>query len=122
MAECKVIEYKGIEIVFTDISNAKPQDSIKAFEQSVEIIRNKPLRSVLAMVDAKGAKINKEMIDRIKQITKQNNPYNKATAISGLDPMSKLMAKSIAILTGREMKLVDNLEEAKEYLFEASKR
>lgn len=122
MAECKIIEYKGIEIVFTDISNSKPSESIKAFEHSVEIIRDMPLRSVLAMVDAKGAKINKEMIDRIKITTKQNNPYNKATVISGLDPMSKLMAKSIAILTGREMKLVDTLEEAKEYLLEMSKR
>lgn len=120
MAECKVIEYKGIEIVFTDISNSKPSESIKAFEASVEIISSKPLRSVYALVDAKGAKFNKELVDKIKEVVKRNNVYNKATVVTGLDAMNKLMAQSIAVLTGRQIKFTSSVEEGLEYLFSQS--
>ncbi|QSE95927.1 hypothetical protein [Fulvivirga lutea] len=122
MAKCSVIEYQGLEIVFTDISNAKPSEAIAAFEESVKIISERPLNTVYSLVNAKGAKINKEMIDRIKGVVKKNNAYNKATVVSGLDSITKLMAQSIAVLTGRNIKLVDTMDEAMEYLLAESRR
>ena len=122
MASCKVIEYKGIEIVFTDISNANVSDAIHAFEHSCEIIKNYPLGSVYALVHTKNAKFSMELVEKIKEVVKRNQPYNRATAVTGLDSMTMVFARSIGVLTGRSLKFLSTPEEGKEYLFKESQK
>jgi len=117
MSKCNVIKYKDIDIVYTDIADASPEEAIVAFENCQEIISKMPLNSVYSLVNAKGARFNSNLIQTIKDTVKKNNPYNKATAVAGLSQLSRLMVNSIISFTGRQMKLTDTVEDAKVWLY-----
>ncbi|MEL7004560.1 MAG: hypothetical protein AAFN93_17770 [Bacteroidota bacterium] len=120
MSKCNIIKYKDIDIVYTDISNCSPEEAVVAFENCQEVIGKMPLNSVYSLVNAKGARFNSNLIQTIKDTVKKNNPYNKATAVSGLSQLSRLMVNSIISFTGRQMKLTDTVDDAKEWLYTKS--
>ena len=120
MPTCNVIKFKDINIVYTDISGATPEEAVEAFDRCQEIIGQMPLNSVYSLVNAKDARFNSGLIQKIKETVKKNNPHNKATAVSGLNQLSRLMVNSIISFTGRQMKLTDSVDEAKEWLYSKS--
>lgn len=122
MSTCSVIKFKDIDIVYTDISDASPEQAIVSFERNQEIIAQMPLKSVYSLVNAKNARFNKNLIQTIKETVKKNNPHNKATAVSGLSQLSRLMVNSIISFTGRDMKLTETVEEGKEWLYSRSRK
>jgi len=121
MASCTVIKHNDLNIVYTDISNSSPEEAVAAIEKSHEIIAKMPLNSVYALVNAEGARFNKDLIQKIKETVKKNNPYNKATAVCGLNQLASLMVNSIISFTGRQMKLTKTPEEGKEWLYKKAK-
>lgn len=121
MASCNVIKYKELDIVYTDISGASPEESIEVFERNQQIISQMPLKSVYSLVNAADARFNSNLIQKIKETVKKNNPHSKATAVCGLNALSRLMVNSIIAFTGRQMKLVDTAEEGKEWLYKKYK-
>lgn len=117
MSKCNIIKYKDIKIVYTDISHCAPEEAIEAFDQCQKIIDGMPIKSVYSLVNAKDARFNSNLIQKIKETVKKNNAYNKATAVSGLSQLSRLMVNSIVSFTGRQMKLTQTVDEAKEWLY-----
>lgn len=121
MASCNVIKYNDLEIVYTDISGASPEESIAVFEQNQQIIAKMPFKSVYSLVNAADSRFNSNLIQKIKETVKKNNPHSKATAVCGLNALSRLMVNSIIAFTGRQMKLVDTAEQGKEWLYKKYK-
>ncbi|GAA0893147.1 hypothetical protein GCM10009122_28260 [Fulvivirga kasyanovii] len=117
MASCNVVKYKELDIVYTDISNASPEEAMVVFDENQLIISKMPLKSVYALVNAKDARFNSSLIQKIKETVKKNNPHSKATAVCGLNALSRLMVNSIIAFTGRQMKLVETEEEGKDWLY-----
>ena len=117
MASCNVVKYKELDIVYTDISNASPEEAMVVFDENQLIISKMPLKSVYALVNAKDARFNSSLIQKIKETVKKNNPHSKATAVCGLNALSRLMVNSIIAFTGRQMKLVETAEEGKDWLY-----
>jgi len=122
MASCSVIKYRDLSIVYTDIEGASPEEAIEAFDQSQKIICKMPPKSVFALVNAKDARFNSKLIQKIKETVKHNNPYNNSTAVSGLNQLSRLMVNSIVSFTGRQMKMTETTEEGKEWLHKQSEK
>lgn len=116
MSSCTVIKYKNIDIVYTDISGCSPEEAISAFDANQSIIAGMPDKSVYSLVNAKDARFNSQLIQKIKETVKKNNRKNKATAVCGLNQLSRLMVNSIVSFTGRQMKFTDTVDEAKEWL------
>lgn len=42
MASCNVIKFKDLDIVYTDISNASPDEAIAVFDENQRIISKMP--------------------------------------------------------------------------------
>ncbi len=117
MPSCTTIKYKTIDIVYTDISGASPEEAIQVFDQNQQIIAGFPENSVYSLVNAKDARFNSRLIQKIKETVKKNNSKNKATAVCGLSHLTRLMVNSIVSFTGRQMKLTETVDEAKEWLY-----
>lgn len=117
MSKCNVIKFKDLNIVYTDISGATPEEAICAFDSCQEIISKMPLNSVYSLVNAKDARFNSNLIQKIKETVKKNNGHSKATAVCGLNQLSRLMVNSIVSFTGRQMKFTETADEAKEWLY-----
>ncbi|MEL6535993.1 MAG: hypothetical protein AAFQ98_11305 [Bacteroidota bacterium] len=113
-----------MEIFYTDISNTKPEDSIPIFIKNREIIaeRNLKEKSVYSLVNAQGARFNSKLIQTIKETTKANNPYIQATTVTGLSTLTKTIVNSIVHFTGRDIRVLDTVDQGKEYLFEHFRR
>ena len=118
MASCNVIKHNDLEIVYTDISNSSPEEAMEAFDKNQKIISGMPHKSVYALVNASDARFNSALIQKIKETVKNNNPHSKATAVCGLNTLSRLMVNSIISFTGRQMKLTETAEDAKQWLYE----
>lgn len=121
MSKSNIIKYKDINIVYTDISHTSPEEAIEAFNCCQKIIEKMPLNSVYSLVNAKDARFNTNLISKIKETVKKNNPHNRATAVCGLNQLSRLMVNSIVSFTGRQMKLTETVEEGKEWLYAKAK-
>ena len=118
MGECSEIRYKGVRMVYTNIENCSGETAIPVFQEVVKIAATYPDKSMLSLVNAKGARFNSDLLGTIKDSVKKNNPKVKATAVFGLNTLSKLMVNSIISVTGRQMKLLDSKEEAQEWLYQ----
>lgn len=121
MADCTIITYKDVKIVYTDISGTFGNEAIPCFEKSQEIAREFAEGTMLSLVNATEARYNSSLLSTIKETVKKNNTKVKATAVCGLNPLTTLMVNSIILITGRNMKLVDTFEEAQEWLYQVEK-
>ena len=120
MADCTIITYKDIKIVYTDISGTSGDGAIPAFEKSRKVAKQFEDGTMLSLVNATNARYNSNLLSTIKETVKQNNPKVKATAVCGLTPLTTLIANSIISFTGRKMKLVNTPEEAKAWLYQVA--
>ncbi|MDN5201344.1 STAS/SEC14 domain-containing protein [Fulvivirgaceae bacterium BMA10] len=107
-----------MKIVYTDISDSSPEMAIRVFERNKTIISEFDKNSVYSLVNAKDVRFNSKLIQVVKETVKENNPYVRATAVSGLNTLTRLMVNSIVSFTGREIKLFENEDEAKEWLYQ----
>lgn len=118
MGNCTEIRYKGVKMVYTNIENCSGDAAIPVFRKVVEVAACYPDKSMLSLVNARGARFNSELLSVIKDTVKQNNPKVKATAVFGLSSLTSLMVNSIISVTGRQMKLLESEEEAREWLYQ----
>jgi hypothetical protein len=118
MSYCKVLDYKGVKIVYTDIENTIGTEAIPAFDAVQKLVAEFPDKSVLSCVNATNARFNKDLLSKIKETVKKNNPKVKVTVVCGLSKLSTLILNSIIAATGRKMKLFDSVEEGKEWLYQ----
>lgn len=122
MADCTLIIYKGVKIVFTDISGTTGDGAIPIFKKSQQVARQFSDGTMLSLVDATNVRYNSNLLSYIKETVKINNPKVKATAVYGLTPLTTLIVNSIILITGRNMKLLNTPEEAKEWLYQAERK
>ncbi|UII20373.1 hypothetical protein [Fulvivirga ligni] len=120
MKECKIIRYANLEVVYVNVQDATAPEAMAVFDRSHEIIRTRPEKSVYSLVNAKGLRFNEELLQKVKEVVKKNNPYNVATAVFGLSALTKLMVNSIVLFTKRQIKITETEEEAKEWLLSKS--
>lgn len=118
MSYAKVIDFKGIKIVYTNIVDTAGNEAIPTFDKVQGLVAEFPDKSVLSCVNATNARFNKELLNKIKETVKRNNPKAKATVVCGLNKLSTLILNSIIAATGRQMKLFDTEEEGKNWLYE----
>ncbi len=109
-------EYKGKRIYVTDGSNLGVDEILQLADRNARDIRSQPLGSVLSIVHAEGARLDKSVMQKMRWLAEGNKPYVKAAAISGLAPMHRFILKTVSIVTRREFLVFETLEEAKEAL------
>lgn len=114
------MKHKGRSICFTDLSETTPEQAIAVLEQSHQYMSTLPPASAYVLVSIKGIKFNTAVIDKVKEITKANRPYVRATAVYGVEGLTKLLITVVATFSGRELKPFDSEAAAKEWLYKRS--
>lgn len=110
--------YKGISILYNDMSEARPSDVIDLCMQSREALKGYAPHTAYVLVNVKNIRFNSQVIQIIKETTKINSPFVKTTAVYGLEGFTFTLVKMVAKFSGREMRPVETLEEGKEWLLE----
>lgn len=74
--------------------------------------------SAHVLANCTGMRFNSDVIQIVKNTTKTNRPYVRTTAVVGLEGFTKILVKVVISFSGRDMKLYDTAEEAKDWLAE----
>ena len=109
-------DYKGKRIYITDGSSLGVDEIFQIVDQCARDIRSQPPGSVLAIVNAAGARLDRRVMEKMRWLADGNKPYVKAAAVVGLSSVHKFILNTVAIVTRREFHAFDTLEEAKEFL------
>ena len=116
MDRARIIEHKGMEIVFLDFSNCPLEEAMGVITSGKPLIRNRPEKSVFTLTYTEGGKFDSEIISALKEFTKGNEPYVKAAAVVGITGLQKIVLDTVSFFSKREFATFDDLEEAKDYL------
>ena len=119
MGKTKVINYKGINIFYTDFSNTKTEQEIKSIiDECINYIRNQPLNSIIAITNMKNMYFNKTVASRFTKFVKENKPYMKKSAVFGMSGIARVVFNSIMKLAERDVRSFETEEQAKNFLLE----
>jgi len=116
MNRVKFIWTGGKEILFLDFCGCTVKDFPSALEEAQKIIKTRPENSLLILTDVTNARFDEQVSVRMKEFTKHNKPYVKASAVVGVSGLKKIMLDAIALFSGRRFHLCDTVEQAKGWL------
>lgn len=117
MREAEIIKHNGKEIVFLNYSNLKTKEEIEYLTVNAsKIIRSKPLKTVLSLVNLEGMHFNNEIKSVIADNLKLNQPHVKKSAAYGLTGLLGAFFAGYIKLTGREVKPCKSQDEAIQFL------
>jgi len=109
-------DHKGKRIYVTDGSGLGHDDIVRLADQCAKDIRAQPPGSVLAIIHAKDANIDRRVMEKMRWLAEGNKPFVKAAAVSGLSPVHRFILKTVSIVTRRDFLVFETLEEAKDAL------
>ena len=124
MPEVSFITHKGVQILYEDFENAKRDEIIPWMEKTKDIIRSQPEKSVLGLVNVKGASFDLSITAALKEFVKGNEPYMICAAVYGVEGLKEVVFGSVLTVSGRKnLVLCKTLEEGKDFLVrQAEKR
>jgi hypothetical protein len=116
MAHAQFITYRGKRILRIDIDNCPMDQFEEMLDESGAMIRNEPLNSVLSLAAGGAGTPIFTNRDIFLKYLKENQPYMKASAVSGLDKIKAPMFLSVIAPSNRNLMLFDTEQEAKDWL------
>ncbi len=117
----KWVTHKGKKILVIDykdyqIEKIKNDEYLKYLTEARKIINKQPLKSLLIITDITDAGFTKKSNDAMREFARKNTPYVKASAVVGVTGLKKVVITAIKVVTKRNLKIFDNIEDAKDWL------
>ena len=119
MEKVKFITHKNKNILFMDLSNCSEEHALQTIDKSRDMIKKQPEHSVLALTDIRNdGMFIPDLFQGMKEFTKHNKPYIKASAIVASGELLKLFVDTISKLSDRTFSIFEDTEKAKDWLTE----
>lgn len=119
MERVNFIKHKGRDIIYIDFTNTKKIDEqLEIFNWAEDIIKTQTPKSVLSLINYKDARYDIYSVEAQKNYSAAITPYVKASAVTGLNSLMFIILRSVARITGRNIRVFDDLEAAKDWLVE----
>ncbi len=117
MPDVSFITHKGVQILYENFENGKPDEILPWIEKAKAVIRSQPRKSVLGLVNVKGATFDLSVTSALKEFVKGNEPYMKCAAVYGVEGLKEVVFSSVLAFSGRKnLVLCKTLEEGKDFL------
>lgn len=116
MKRVEVQSFKSKSVVIVDLSNLAGKDVLTVLSDAKGVISKLGEKKALILTDVSGAKYDKEVAEGIKDFTKYNTPYVKASAVVGAAGVQSVLLQTVTFLTRREIKTFTTRAEALEWL------
>jgi len=110
------INYKEMEILYTDYKNLQGEQFVKTIEVLTENLLDMGKKEVLLLLDLQGSYANKEVVNAYIAAAKKVNPIVKKTAVLGITGVKKVLLNVVNKFSDVGAKPFTNEEEAKEWL------
>jgi hypothetical protein len=114
------IRYKAVEILSIDWSGATADEILAAIDEAKRMIASRPEQSVRTLTNVADARIERRVTDALKDYVAHNKPYVVAGAVVGLNDLKTVIFNFINRVTGRSLRAMGSVDEAKDWLANAS--
>src|ERR1700757_1008884 len=112
----RFVKHKGQAIFIIDFRQCQGKDVILLLDQGrADVARHEP-GSVLTLADFSGAKIDKALATKIKEVLVLDRPYVKKSAWVGTDSLPRVFYENFKNFSQREFPTFETREEAMEWL------
>ena len=112
MEKARFIEHKGKKIFILDFSNCQPSDMSPLIDECARQVRSQPKKSVYTMTIAAGAKFDYDVVDKLKLLTKDNEPHVIKSAVVGMSGLQQVVLMIVSSFSNRSFELFDNSDKA----------
>lgn len=119
MGRINVVEYKGARILVQDFSGMRAGEEFdRSIAEAKAYIASQPARSVLSLFDATKAIYNTTVLTALKDFTKHNEPYMKASAVVGVEGILNIALLAVSTFSGRTFERFADRQSAMDWLVE----
>jgi hypothetical protein len=115
----QIVQHKGKDILIQDFSGLKPGEEFRTgIGEARTYIASQPPKSVLSVFDGTGAIYNAEVVAALKEFTKHNEPYMKASTVVGIEGILSIALMAVSRFSGRVFKTFKDRQSAMDWLVE----
>jgi hypothetical protein len=119
MSRISFVEHRGKQIIVMDFSHLRPGDEFLASVAEAKAwISSRPAKSILSIFDATGAVYNLEVVTVMKDFTKHNEPFIKASTVVGIEGLLNIALTAVSKFSGRTFKTFKDRPSAMDWLVE----
>jgi hypothetical protein len=119
MSRVSFVEHQGKRIFVMDFSHLRPGDEFLASVAEAKAwFASQPPKSALSIFDATGAVYNLEVVSVLKDFTKHNEPFVKASTVVGVEGLLNIALSAVSKFSGRTFKTFKDRPSAMDWLVE----
>jgi hypothetical protein len=119
MERLKLVNRGGKDILIIDLSHCPVPEGLPVLERAEPLIRSRPPKSLLTLIDVSGSHYNQEFTDAVKAFARGNEPFVRATAVVGVSTIfAKTLISLIQAVLRRPLQSCDDVESALAWLSE----
>lgn len=116
------IHHQGVEILSIDWSGAAPWEIREAMHEAKQLIASKPRASVRTLTNVQDVHMDNAATEMLRDYMAHNKPYVLAGAVVGLNDLKMIAFNLFNRVTGRSLRAMDNVDDAKNWLAGIRKR
>jgi hypothetical protein len=117
----KWVTYKDHKIFYQDFSGHDLLESEavkKELEEVQAVVMREPPASMLVLSDFRETQVGKDLIDLMVASSSATKSHIKKTAVVGITGAKRFVANMLISVTGQQLSLFDNIEQAEEWLIQ----
>lgn len=110
------IDHLGVEILYIDWSNAASWEIREAMHAAKTVIASRPRASVRTLTNVTDVAMDNATTSMLRDYMAHNKPYVLAGAVVGLNDLKMIAFNLYTRVTGRNLRAMDDIEDAKNWL------
>ncbi len=119
MGRISVVEHRGKRILLQDFSGLRSGEEFdRALAEARAYIASQPAKSVLSVFDATQAHYDAATLAALKDFTRGNSPYIRASAVVGVAGLLNVALMAVSAFSGRTLKSCPDRTAAMDWLVE----
>ena len=122
MSRVNFINHKGVDILYIDWSSAAPWEIREAMHEAKRLIASQPRASVRTLTNVTDVTMDNATTEMLRDYMAANKPYVLAGAVVGLNDLKMIAFNLVNRVAGRNLRAMDDLEDAKDWLAGARRK
>jgi hypothetical protein len=116
------IEHNGVRILYIDWSGGASWEIREAMHDAKQLIATQPRGSVRTLTNVTEVQMDQATTEMLRGYMAHNKPYVMAGAVVGLNDLKMIAFNFVNRVTGRTLRAMNDIEEAKDWLASVRRR
>ncbi|OGU18118.1 MAG: hypothetical protein A2076_09270 [Geobacteraceae bacterium GWC2_53_11] len=116
MERARFIDHMGKKIFVLDFTNCQSPEMPAFIDECARQVRSQAKKSVYTITIGTGAKFDFDVVDKLKLLTRDNEPYVIKSAVVGTTGMQQVLLMIVSNFSKRKFELFDTVEKAKAFI------